>query len=334
MAIQHCCAHVGGKYPVRADFLTYGADLIAGLGFTAIKLFLSSDYAVKYPNQTWSGTHTTLTALIQDPAFVTVLSDARFTTFLLNPWTFTNGIYNPWVTNITEAQLSAEYTEMKTFVEYLLTTYPGKTFHISNSEADWSLQGSFSQIAEVSIGRCERMAAFLRRQQKAVNDARSGLTSTARVLHSVEVNLALDEWGRRLIPDVLPIAVPDAVSFSSYESINTTYANNQATSEAEIERRLKLAAAKVQAVLPGIPMLIGEYGFNENEASFIAKNLDVGGLMQRIFDVANALNMSLVSFWNITDNEEQSPGVPRGYYIYKPDTLLSAQGAKYASILP
>jgi hypothetical protein len=37
--------------------------------------------------------------------------------------------------------------------------------------------------------------------------------------------------------------------------------------------------------------------------------------------------MSHVVLWTYRDNEEQSPGVPRGFYVRKPDGNLSLQGA-------
>lgn len=336
MSLIHVCSHAQGKYPDRSgpgDFLTYGADQIADLGFTGVKVFLSPDYATKYPGQTWGGSHTTLTQLASDAAFGAVFGDARLTTFVINHWSFANGINNPWTVDWSPTQQANEYTELKALSEYLLTTYPDKTFYFINSEADWALLGAFVPTAETTLGRPERMAAFLRTQTQAIRDARATVPSTAKVLHGVEVNLVMDRYGRRVTPDVLRLCDPDVVSFSSYEVINATTADDQVASEAEIDRRMRLCVARVRAVKPGIPLIVGEYGFNEADASFVAKNLNVGQLMQKFFDVSDALGITVMTFWQVYDNEESSPGVPRGYYIYKPDTTLGEQGTKYAAIL-
>lgn len=335
-------AHVAPDYGPR----TVGgdADEIADEGFHSIKLHLSPAYQIEYPLQSWSGTHTTLTQLASDPAFAAVFGDPRLTRFVLNVWTFANGINNPWTQAVAPnsggeavANLAAERAEIRELAEHFLATYPGKTFILQGSELDWAYIGTASEAARqftVPPYRRDQMAAFFSERQRAVEEARARVVSSASVLHGMELNLVLDDFGPRVHRDVLPLVLPDVVGFSSYEAILTLFANDQAASEAEIDRRLRRAFDLVQAVYRNagrapVPTYVGEFGYPEVEAWFIALNLDTAGLIDRIVDTTTALGMTDVILWQHRDNEEQSPGVPRGFYVILPNGTTSAQGAAF-----
>ncbi len=355
MTVRHGCADVAGKYPDRSgtqDFLTYTANLptTVGAGFNSIKVYLSPNYkgdldAAKtdYPNQTWSGAHADLTSLAGDTAFNTVFS--AYSRVFINTWTFANGINNPWVNNISTTQLANEYTEIYNLVVYLLTTYSGKEFVIQNWEGSWELLGAFDPHAVIDPYRVGRMVAFLNARQRAVQDARAATPSTSTVYHAVEINRCLDDYGFRLHRDVLPKVNCDAISWSAYEAINT-WGSGQADAEANIASLMTKGFNRVRAALqayPGAPFTkrfyIGEFGWPENDAGFISLGLDVGALIQKAIDTANTLGVTDMIYWQICDNEENSPGVPRGYNIYTRNGssttvgALSGAGTKYAAIL-
>jgi hypothetical protein len=311
---------------------------VADEGFACIKLHMSPDYLDEYPSQVWGSTPTTLTELAQTTAFDTVFDDARLSTYVLNVWTFENGIDNPWTQAVepnaggeARANLAAEREEIQDLAEYLLGNFPGKTFIIQASEVDWAYIGAASDAARqysVPPYRAAQMAAFFRERQRAIEDARAAVTSTAKVLHGLEVNLVLDDNGPRVHRDVLRFIKPDVVGFSSYESIITAiFSGVQATAEAEIDRRLRRAWALVQEAMPGVSTYIGEFGWPEAETWFTDLGLDTDGLIGQVVDTATALDMTHVVLWTYRDNEEQSPGVPRGFYVRKPDGSLSSQGA-------
>ncbi len=334
-------AHVGPKYGART--LTGDADGVADEGFHAIKIHMNPLYATEYPLETWGSTPTTLLQLAQTTPFQTVFSDSRLTTFVINIWTFANGTNNPWINGVepnsaigfpTQANLAAERAEVKALAVHLLQTYPGKRFILQQSEADWALLGQASEAARqfsIPAYRAHQAAAFFRERQGAIQEARRDVTSSSQVLHGLEVNLTLDDNGPRFHRDVLPYCRPDVVGFSAYESIITSiFSGVQATAEAEIDRRLRAAWQHVQAVAPGIQTYIGEFGWPENESwftSLVSGGLSVSGIMNRVIDTVNALGMGQCIFWTYRDNEEQSPGVPRGFYVRKPDGNLSAQGS-------
>lgn len=90
MTIKSGIAHVAGLYPTSSSFVTLGANAIKALGPNSktIKLFFTSDYATKYPNQTGWGTVANIVDLASSTPMATVLGDAQFTDYFINvfPW--------------------------------------------------------------------------------------------------------------------------------------------------------------------------------------------------------------------------------------------------------
>lgn len=340
MATRHACAVVASRYPDRSstgDFLTYCADTIADLGFGGIKLFISPNYGgafeptyrTDYPGQDWADTYTSPVDLIQDPAFVAVFSDVRLTRFFMNTWSFQAGaLDNYWINNITPAQLQAEYDAIYDMAVHLLTTYGGKEFVIQNWEGDWALLGNFDPESPTPSYRTDRMAAFMRARQRAVHDARRDCpTSTSKIFYAIELNRALDHYGVRVNRDVIRFVRPDRVSLSLYEAINDwALGLNQAQAEASIGVHMAEVVRQVREALPGVPIYIGEYGFPELQVSF---TLDAGGLVAAVISNADSLGLLDTVFWQLFDNEEISPGNPRGYAIYDTSLTLTVQGQKY-----
>lgn len=347
--IRHACAAIACDYPNRTaagDILQYSTDACGDLGFTALKVFLTPNYdgAVDptkpdYPGQNWDSPYTDLVGLAQDSGFVAVFSDPRFERFFIDVWSFATGIYNPWLNDITTAQLQAEYNEWYDLANYLLTSYPGKEFVLqSGAESDWAILGNFDPTTPVPPYRIERYAALINVQHKAIVDATRDSNSTATIVHAIEVNRVLDDYGVRMHRDVFPLIQVDAVSYTAYEAINTLDAN-QATAEGLIDQRLTKALRRIKKAMPGARVYVGEYAWPQDELWFTGLGLNMGGLIQRVIDTADAEGCTDVVYWQIFDNEEQSPGVPRGFSLYDrngsgttPGALNDA-GLYYQSIL-
>jgi hypothetical protein len=88
---------------------------------------------------------------------------------------------------------------------------------------------------------------------------------------------------------------------------------------------------------PDVPIFIGEFGWPQDEPAF--DGLDVGRLIQKVIDIADSLGIIGAIWWQILDNEELSPGVPRGFGLYERNGgsnvvgARNAAGDKYAAIL-
>lgn len=340
------CAHVAGKYPITTgshNFLTYGVDVLGDMGFTKCKLYLSPNYSGSldidkkdYPNQAWqSSSYTTLVGLAQDPAYQTVFTDTRFDTYFLNTWTFANGINNPWVSSQPSAQLSNEYNEIKNLCVHLLNTYSNKTFIIQNWEGDWALLGAFNPNNAIDNWRAQRMAAFMRERKKAIRDAtREVPTATSKIKMAIEVNRVLDDINDRVHTDVAPFVDVDYISLSLYEAINAFVGQStQGAAEAAIKQKIQEVFDRVRKYNKNIPIYIGEFGFPQKETSM--SGFDVTGFLDAIKQKSEELGIVYALWWNLFDNEEQSPGVERGYSLYdRSPFALNDAGTWFDNELP
>lgn len=333
--MRYGCAHVAGKYPTSSSFLTDGFNSLKNtFGFEGYKFFLGPNYTVDYPNQVWGSVPTTLTQLASTTPFSTVFGGANSGAFFyLNCWSFANGVNNPWVDGINSTQMQAEYQEIYDLVVHLRNTYSNLTFYIQQWEGDWSLIGSFDPGKAIPYDRHQRMKAFYKKWRQAINDAVAATTGTVQIVFGIEINRTLDGNIDRAWYDILPEVAPDAISWSAYEGINSGWAGGQSSAESSIATLFERFVKKVRQAMPNTPIYLGEFGFPEAEPSFTGPGLNVGNLIQKVIDVGDSLGVTASVYWNWTDNEEISPGNPRGYYLIKPDTTMSGAGIKWLAIL-
>lgn len=325
------CAHTNPDYPDRTaatDMLTYGKDAIKAIGFSTIKLYLTSGYATDYPGQAFGSVPTTLTTLAQTTPMAACLADAQFTRYLLTSYTFANGLNSPY-NDLTAANLSSEYTEVYNLAVHLLSTYSNKEFILQNAEGDWELLGGTNDHMEVDPIRYTRVAAFMRQRIKAVRDAQAATASTSTVKLALEMNRCLDDYGHRLYRDVLPLIDPDYVFLTIYESINTWGA--QAYTEAQIETRLTSTINRIRRVKPNVPIVFSEYTWPQDETQFTTHAMNVGDLIDKVIAMATSLGVKGCVWWQLFDNEEQSPGVPRGFGLYDRNGSSTTPGALSAA---
>lgn len=107
-----------------------------------------------------------------------------------------------------------------------------------------------------------------------------------------------------------------------------------------IDYYMREGVARIRRMVPaGTPIAITEYGFPQDQTNFTGGGLTAGPLIQQVIDTATALNLAGVIWWQIFDNEEQSPGVTRGFHLYARNAnattpgALSPAGVKYDAIL-
>jgi len=339
----HGITFIDGKYPDRSatsDFLAYGAGLAAGLGFTTLKLEWSTYYATKYPHTPW-GTPATLKALAQQASMASVLANAAFTRYQINTFSLAQPTDNLWAGQWTAAIGDSIETEFFDLCEHLLATYPGKEFILTNWEGDWQLLNSFTPNAAIPFARLQAYRDYQRRRQRAMRNARAANpSSTCELRYGVECNRVLDGSGFRLHSDVLANVKPDCVSLSSYEAVEgwTTGATTQAALEDDIAVKLTEIVRRIREVLPTTPIILGEYGW-PSQASYFPAGLDIGALHAKVIDVGTALGIEGEIPWQLIDNEEETPGNPRGFNLYLRNGnsttvgALSAAGVFYDSIL-
>lgn len=347
MAIKSGIAHVAGLYPTSTSFVTDGMTAIKNLGPNSktIKLFFSSDYATKYPNQTGWGTVNNMVDLAGSTPMATVLGDSQLTDYFINvfPWwsnwsaaSLTNyWVNSPVVDGAGTPQkmydiLANEYTAMYNLTAHLMTTYAGtgKTFVLQNWEGDWQLLNSQIITDVVNPQWAVRMRRVFQARSEGVQAARAASTALGvRVLFAVEVNRALDP-GRRVHRDILPYVQHDLVSWSAYEG--TVYSDVMSSgSIGAATTAIALNCRRFDAEIrkySQAPIYVGEFGWPETE--FNTTTYPPGQLIQQVLDSGTTLGWTHALYWQVYDNEVG----PRGFYIVKPDTSLSLAGTKYQSV--
>jgi len=339
------CAHTGGLYPNRSgagDFFSYGANLVKALGFDTLKVYLSNGYANRdYINQTWGAAPTTLTELAQKTPIATALADAAFSRFVLSTFSIGQPDLAWATTGLTPTDLQAEYTQVYDLSVHLLSSHSGKQFILKNWEGDWQLLGGTgNKERNVPTGRIHLYQAYHRVRQKAVSDARNAVSSTSTIQYAIECNLVLDDFGPRVHRNVLPVIRPDMVSLSIYEATNYGWGSGEAAITTEISTRLPKIVSRIRAIYdPSIPIIIGEFGFPQDDSAFNSTSPDVGNLIATVRSVASGLGIQGCIWWQILDNEELSAGVPRGFGLYNRNGSsstvgsLSSAGTKYSNLL-
>ena len=340
-------AHVGGKYSypgVAGEQFTEGCDAIWASGCRTLKIYCTSGYQTfDYPNQTWTGSPTTLTTLAQCPEFATQLNRG-WTTVIITAFTFANNpssITNGWRVNPSSAYMTAEYTEFRAFAEHLLSTYSatGTEFRLQNWEGDWAYMDAF--VVETAVDRTmlDRYAAFLGTRQRAVSDARKAVASNCKILNVVECNRVLDARVkphlRRILRDLSRRIEPDVLSWSAYDGTIVDqggFGASLAAWQAATIPIMKKCIRAMRNAFPNALIQIGEFGFPEGIEMPVGR--DIGAMVQTVYDVALAEGVDIFTYWQFFDNEETSPGVPRGFWVMKPDGSYSLAGTKLLTLMP
>ncbi|MCC6808357.1 MAG: hypothetical protein IT381_13115 [Deltaproteobacteria bacterium] len=324
-------AHANGTYPKIAageSFLNAGASEVEGLGAKTIKLFLTPDYAMRYP-ETWpTGIHD-LKSLADSANYRKVFAQP-FDTYSLLTYSFALGVGDPWRDHPSAALLAAETAEIQALAEHLLTTYAGtgKTFILHNWESDWPLRaGDVVDEATLKL-RAERMIAWINARQAGVAAARKKIHADGvQVLHSIEVNKVIDTAVTvRAATHVLPHVCTDLVSYSAYEATNVSPALTQAAAEAQVTDDLTRGLRTLRTLAaPGTELYVSEFGFPEND--FIGSKIDVAKLVERVLMAAEREHVSHAVYWQIFDNECTGAGTGcRGFWTVRPDGSVSKAG--------
>ena len=335
----HGCTHIAGLYPDRSatqDFLTYGADLIAGLGFDTIKLEMSIAFdTTKYPNQSF-GSPTTLTELAQEAAFAGVFADARFSRYVLTTFSLVNSRDNPWAGPWTASEGDEQEEEIYDLAVHLATTYPTKSFIFQNWEGDWQLLNSFDASTAQKDTWLRAYLDYHRRRQRAIRAAARDVSSGAKLAYAIECNRVLDDHGLRVHRDVIPTILPDMVSLSCYEAVEGWTAEGGAIQTQEgIEADIADKLARIQrrlwmAGMPrATPIMLGEFGFPQ-EAPYFPGTLDAVGMLDAVITNAELLGFVGEIYWQGLSNEEYAAGFPRGFNLWSRNGSSATVGPRNA----
>jgi hypothetical protein len=320
-------AHVAGQYSIRSAGeapLLAGARRAHELGARTIKLYLTPEYATKYPQAWPNGIHS-LASLVSSAPYREVLS-LPFDTVVFTTYSFAMGVGDPWRERDVPGLLEAEAREFEELVEELDRLSPGgrRTYVFQNWEGDWSLTAMNLEQGK-DAARAKRMAQWLTRRHRAVADAAARRTNQELTFATaIEVNRVLDSDDTRLrvLSDVLPQAETDLVSYSAWESTDVgALADSERT--ARVASNLTAAIAKIRSAVPKVGVYLGELGFPERELG------NVGELTRAALDAGSRSGVLGSVYWQIFDNE-CSNNECRGLWVLKPDGSLGDAGQALA----
>lgn len=342
----HGVTLIDPKYPDRSathDIIAYGAGLAKAIGFKSMKWEFSTATTSKYPGTSWVGSPSSLRDLAQQPAFGAVFSDTYWDRHVINTFSLADPTNNAWSGKWNQPQVYEN--EMYDLVCYLLATFPAATFILQNWEGDWQLLNAFVPNNPIPLARLAAYRDFHHARIRGIQRARAATPSTGKVFYCLEMNRVLDGWGRRLLRDVLGDdprgnVVPDYVGFSAYEAVEGwAHGLDQAGLEADIAAKLTYMVKLVRRRLPNVPILLTEYGWPIYDPTFVGHAYNIGALWAKVISVATSLGIEGQIPWQLLDNEELSPGNPRGFLMYDRNGssttvgALSASGAYFDGIL-
>jgi hypothetical protein len=197
---------------------------------------------------------------------------------------------------------------------------------------------AFTPDTSVLREMVDRYAAFLGARQRAVSDARKAIASDCQILMAVEVNRVTDAMlyphRRRIVSDLAGRITPDMISYSAYDSTIVDQGGWGVDLDAWIAATTPVfhkALRQIQLAFPGVPIQIGEFGFPEGVE--LPSGRDIAPMINAVHSIALAAGCKNFIYWQVFDNEESSPGVPRGFYTVRPDGSTSVAGTAMAALI-
>jgi hypothetical protein len=150
--------------------------------------------------------------------------------------------------------------------------------------------------------------------------------STATLRYAIECNRVLDGWGLRLHRDVLENVPHDIASSSAYEGVEGWQTiTDQSALEADIYSKLTNIVGRIREHSDAA-IVFGEYGWPAN-AGYFPSAIDVGGLVDAVWQAGDDLGVEGEIFWALCGNEEISPGVSLGFDVYQRNGNSATVGA-------
>lgn len=337
---------------------TDGCNAIWAAGHRVLKIYCTGDYGADYPYQTSfhkSGvpyTPVSCADLLASDEYLAQLTRGWHTIIItMFPFATTTfslpvgqRVTNWWRVAMSTTTQAAHAAEMKAAGIYCLANgASGTIFIFQNWEGDWAFMDKFVSETYVDRWLVNHYSGFFGIRQRAINEARMQQQSSCTLLHCFEANKVLEARTkphlRRILRDIAPFIQPDVVSWSHYDgSIDTPigFGSSYAAWSAYHVPLMNKGWRQLELMFPGVPKLLGEFGFPEVQAAGIGR--DIAPMIQDVYDAALAHAVRWFIYWQIFDNEYITPGVPasgdRGYGAIRRDGTVGVAGAKMTALAP
>jgi hypothetical protein len=324
------------SWPGSPDQLNWGASKVSGLGSRTIRVYLGPEDVYHVLPASDGGTFDLATAAAS-PAYAALLGSASFDTILLTTYSAGDDASN-WTDGYTAAEAATEQQQIASLGQYLLKTYPGKTFVLLQWEGDNAISPVASNPAAWT-----GFTAWIQARAAGVVQARAAAgSSTSQLYSGLEYNLVRSTTtgapcDTSANPCVVSVVVPavdvDYYSYSSWDSLlpGMTPAQVATSLTTDLGTALGWAQKRDPEITPA-RFLVGEFGAPREE-------VDLGecAATQRIASVIGAVTQWGAArgiFWQIIDNTPS--GQPNdfvyGFGLYKANGAASLAAGLFQAL--
>ncbi len=302
------------------DRLNWAAEKVAATGSRTIRVYLGArdDYQVNPPtNPEDDGYLLRIVAGAGYPyypgetAYGRLFADPRFDTYLLTVYSPADN-RNDWKDGWTADEAALERAQLAALGEFLLRSYPRKTFVFLNWEGDNAIHGRAGDPAA-----WDAFLAWMRSRTAGVRAAQAANPrSSARLFAGLEFNQlhkngawcgADESIAHRCVIDYVgPRVEVDYYSYSSWETLAVKGLDPTTNLKQQLGAGLAYALALLRRARPELKpanLLLGEYGFartaprnGECRAASYVQEL-IGAI-----EAPDAFGVSYAVFWQILDN--------------------------------
>jgi hypothetical protein len=307
------------SWPGTPDQLTWAAAKVSGLGSRTIRVYLGPQdiYQVLPP---LDGGTFDLAAAAASPAYHALFANPSFDTILLTTYSASDN-ESDWTAGYSAAQVAAEQAQIAALGTYLLQTFPGKTFILSNWEGD-------NAIASVAGNQAawDGFTAWTNARAAGVVDARAAAPGTTANLYSaLEFNLLRSQStgapcdtsaNKCVVSVVVPAVSVDYYSYSSWDSLlpNQTPAQVSTQIQNDLTTALGWARQGDPSATPA-RFIAGELGAPREETDL--GECAATSRIAAVIGAVEAWGASYGVFWQIIDNAPAAGVLVSGFGLYK-----------------
>jgi hypothetical protein len=324
------------SWPGAPDRLNWAASKVAGLGARTIRVYLGPQdiYHVLPPAD--GGTFD-LTGAASSPAYASLLGSASFDTILLTTYSAGDDASN-WTSGYSASEAATEQQQIASLGQYLLATFPGKTFILLQWEGD----NAISPVAG-NQAAWDGFTAWTQARAAGVVQARAAAGSTTSRLYSgLEFNLLRSRStgmpcdtsaNKCIVSVVVPQVDVDYYSYSSWDSLlpSMTPLQVAATLTADLNTALGWAKMRTPTATPA-RFLVGEFGAPREQSDLgeCAATQRASGIIGAVTGWGAARGI----FWQIIDNTPsgQPDDFVHGFGLYKASGAASLGAALFQTL--
>jgi hypothetical protein len=324
------------SWPGTPDRLNWAASKVSGLGSRTIRVYLGPQ-DIYHVLPALDGGAFDLATAAASPAYAALFGSSSFDTILLTTYSAGDDASN-WTDGLSSTEAATEQQQIASLGQYLLTTYPDKTFIVLQWEGDNAL----ASVATNPVA-WTGFTAWIQARAAGVVQARSAVSSTTSHLYSgLEYNLLRSQStgmpcdtsaNKCVVSVVVPQVDVDYYSYSSWDSLlpNMTPGQVATTLTADLTTALGWAKMHDASVTPA-RFIVGEFGAPREQSDLgeCAATQRAAGIIGAVTQWGAARGI----FWQIIDNTPsgQPNDFVNGFGLYKATGAASLAASLFQTL--